>query len=392
MSENKPLLGRGTILILALIAALGSLATQLLIPALPQMAHQLHSSAADTQLVISVYLIGLGAGQLLAGPLADRIGRKPVLLWGLALYSIASLGAALAPSLPILLAARLLQSLGGSSGVVTSRVLVGDLYPSQQAAAKQATLMSVTLISPAFAPVLGGLLSEAAGWRSLFYALAIAGIAGTMLASRHLPVTRAAVNAGSTIRYGKALAQLSQNPAFLRPAISIIGGSSALYMFLGTTPFLLAAEHGLRPREVGLCLMLVAGASIAGTFLVGPVERRGDAVLTGSLLNFTGAVLLTALALTGWQSLPGFLIPTTVLGLGAGMGGPAGISRVITAGKGMEGTAASLAGAAQMLISALAAALLGRFAPVGQAELGIALVMATGVGLLAAMRVGQISR
>jgi MFS transporter, DHA1 family, multidrug resistance protein len=383
MIDPAPLPPRGTILLLALIAALGSLATQLLIPALPQLTHQLRSSAADAQLVISIYLIGLGTGQLLAGPLADRIGRKPVLLIGLALYSLASLAAALAPTMPLLLAARLLQALGGSAGVVLSRVLVGDLYPAQQATAKQATLMSVILISPALAPVLGGLLSEAAGWRSLFYVLAAAGIAGALISARLLPETRAISSDSKAISYGSALAQLSRNSAFLRPAISIIGGTAALYMFLGISPFLLAAEHGLRPREVGLCLMLIAGTSIVGTFLVAPIERRGDAMLTGALLTFIASVLLTLFALTSWHSLTAFLLPTILLGLGAGICGPAGIARVIAAGKGMEGTAASLAGASQMLFSALAAAMLGRFAPVGQAGLGLALVFATGIALLA---------
>jgi DHA1 family bicyclomycin/chloramphenicol resistance-like MFS transporter len=227
------------------------------------------------------------------------------------------------------------------------------------------------------------LLSEVAGWRSLFGVLAVAGMAGAMIALRALPETRPR----STERTGPSLAagfgQLITEPAFLRPVLGIVGGSSALYMYLGTAPFLLAAEHGLRPREVGLCLMLTASASIAGTFLVAPVERRGDALCTGSLLNFGAAAALLLLALTGHHSLVGFLLTTTLLGLGAGMSGPAAISRVIAAKRGLEGTAASLSGAAQMLIAALAAALLGRLAPVTPIELSGALVIATGIAAFA---------
>ncbi len=382
--------GRGTILLLAMIAALGSLATQLLIPALPQLAHDLHSNAADAQIVIGIYLAGLGAGQLLAGPLADRIGRKPVLLAGLGIYCLASIGAALAPGMELLLAVRLLQALGGAAGVVTARVLVSDLYAPQDAAGKQATLMAVVLVSPALAPVIGGLLSEVAGWRSLFAVLAVAGMAGALIAHKALPETRPRGITRTGARSGSGLAagfgQLITNPAFLRPAAGIVGGSSALYMYLGTAPFLLAAEHGLRPREVGLCLMLTAGASIAGTFLVAPMERRSDALRTGSLLNFGAALAMLLLALSGHHSLGGFLVSTTLLGLGAGISGPAAISRVIAAQPGLAGTAASLSGAAQMLIAALAASLLGRFAPVHPSELGAALVIATGIAALANSR------
>jgi len=382
--------GRGTILLLAMIAALGSLATQLLIPALPQLTHSLHNSAASAQSVIGIYLAGLGAGQLLAGPFADRIGRKPVLLSGLAVYCLASAAAAFAPSMAWLLTARLFQALGGAAGVVTARVLVGDLYAPQQAASKQATLMAVVLISPALAPVIGGLLSEVAGWRSLFAMLALAGMLGAVIAAKALPEPPARSGhereTGTEATLADGFARLITNPRFLRPALGIIGGSSALYMYLGTAPFLLHAEFGLRPREVGLCLMLVAGASIAGTFLVTPIGQRSDAMIVGTVLNFLSALLLLTLALIGSHSLASFLVPTTLLGLGSGMSGPAGITRVIAAEPGLEATAASLAGASQMLMSALAALILGRFAPVGQAGLGTALIIATGVAMVAVAR------
>jgi MFS transporter, DHA1 family, multidrug resistance protein len=376
---------RGTILLLALIAALSSLATQLLVPALPLMALDLRSGADDAQLVVSVYLVGVGMGQLLAGPFADRIGRKPVLLTGLAVYCLASLCAALAPSLPLLLTARLFQALGGAAGVVISRVLIGDLYASNDAAAKQAALMSVVLISPAFAPVIGGYLSELAGWRNLFGMLALAGLMGAMLSFKLLPETRQRRSSADNLSLRASFARLAVNPKFLRPTLSIIGGTAALYMYLGTAPFLLADEYNLCPREVGLCLMLVAGTSILGTFMVAPIERRSDAMRLGSLLCFASALAMLVLALIDWTSLPSLLAPSVLLGLGAGMAGPSGVARIIAAEKGLEGTATSLSGAAQMLISAVATILLSRFAPISHLELAIALLIATGIGVSAVL-------
>ncbi len=375
-------------MILAAIAALGSLATQLIVPALPQIARDLHAGADDAQLVIGVYLAGLGLGQLFAGPMADRIGRKPVLVTGLVLFSLASLAAALAPSLPALLAARLVQALGGAAGVVTSRVLVGDLFPPEEAAAKQATLMAVVLISPALAPVLGGLLSETAGWRTAFVLLALGGIGGVLFSARALPESSRHA-AADTPGLVTGLRRLAGNRNFLGPALTIMGGTAGLYMFLGTAPFLLEHTHGLRPRDVGLCLMLVASASIAGTFLVAPLERRGDALLAGTLLVGAGALTLLLLALAGFGSLAAFLGPATLFGLGAGISGPAGISRIIAAERGLAGTAASLAGAGQMLVSALAAALLGRFAPVDAQSLGIGMVACSALALAAALMFRQ---
>ncbi len=373
--------GTGTVLLLAGIAAMGSLATQLVVPALPALAHELHAGADDAQLVVSLFLVGLGSGQLVVGPLIDRIGRKPVLLAGLALYCLASAAAAMALNFPLLVAARLFQALGGSAGVVTARVLVGDLFPAEEVAARQAMLMSVILISPALAPVIGGMLTEWLGWRTIFALLALAGMAGAALGWLALPVPHGVRAAETTARPGLGL--LLRNRAFLTATASVAGGSATLYMFLGTAPFLLASGHGLGPRDVGLCLMLVATCSIAGTFMVGRLERRGDAMLTGALLNFTAALLL--LMLSPLANIAAFIGPMMMLGLGSGIGGPAGIARVVRSQPGREGTATSLAGAMQMLGSALAASLLGRFAPVGPGLLGVAAIITTTIALAAAL-------
>lgn len=373
--------GRGTILLLAAIAALGSLATQLLVPALPQLARDLHTGPGDAQLVISLFLVGLGGGQLLTGPLADRLGRKPVLLAGLALYCLGSLAAALAPSLPLLLAARVAQALGGATGVVVARVLVGDLFPPEETAGRQATLMAVVLISPALAPVIGGALSELAGWRALFAGLAVAGLAGIALAAASLPEARGGGGAQRTAGLAQAVRSLFRNRRFIGPVLAIAGGSSALYMFLGNAPFLLSHTYHLRPREVGAAMMVIALASIAATFLVARIERRGDALLTGAALGLAGGSLLLGAALAGLHGLFAFIAPMTLLGLGAGLIGPAGITRVLRAMPGHEGTSAALAGATQMLGSALAAFVLSRFAPVDLVRLGLGVAVACAVSL-----------
>lgn len=372
--------GRGTILLLAAIASLGSLATQLLVPALPAISRDLASGPSDTQLVVSLFLIGLGLGQLLTGPLSDRYGRRPVLLAGLAIYCCGSALAAMAPSLPVLLAARVVQATGGAAGIVGARVLVRDLFPAEEASARQATLMAVVLISPAVAPVIGGMLTDWAGWRALFVMLAGGGMACSLLVLATLPRP---VEAAPPSRWtlARSLVQLVRNRRYVALCVSVAAGSSALYIYLSSAPFLLSRDFGLSARDVGLCLMAVATTSIGGTFLVAPLDRRGWALVAGSTLTAVGGLALLLTALAGVTSLAGFLVPTMILGLGAGISGPAGFARITGAQPGLAGTATSIAGAFQMLVSALSSWLFSHFAPFDEVKLGIALTLA---GLAAA--------
>ena len=271
--------GNAVILALAAIAALGSMAIHMLVPALPQLARDLRLEAGDAQLAVSVYLAGLGAGQLLAGPAVDRIGRRPVLLAGIAAYVLGALGSALAPALPWLLAARLLQALGGAAGVVTARVMVGDLFGREEQARRQATLMMVVLISPSVAPVVGGLLADLGGWRLIPGMLGVSALAALAIALPMLPATRAAPPA-SARPFMPDLLRLLRNRQFLAVTLTLAGGSSTLYLFLSSAAFLLH-DFGLSESQSGLCFLVVAATSIAGTRLVGPLGRRTDAVLAG---------------------------------------------------------------------------------------------------------------
>lgn len=373
--------GRGTIFLLAAIAALGSLATQLMVPALPAMARDLAAGPSEIQLVVSLFLIGLGLGQLLTGPLSDRYGRRPILLAGLAIYCCGSALAAVAASLPLLLAARLIQALGGAAGIVGARVLVRDLFPAEEASARQATLMAVVLISPAVGPVVGGALTDWTGWRTLFALLALAGLACSLLVLATVPRGKPEADHHSRWSLRRSLAQLARNSRFVAASVTIAAGSSALYIYLSTAPFLLSRDFGLPAREVGLCLMAVATTSICGTFLVAPLDRRGWALMVGSALTAVGGLALLLLALAEYHGLIAFVAPTMVLGLGAGISGPAGFARITGAQPGLAGTATSIAGALQMLVSALSSWLFSHVAPASEVKLGMALTL---IGVIAA--------
>lgn len=365
---------------LAGIAVLGSLATQLIVPALPVIAQDLGAGTAATQRIISVYLVGLAVGQLICGPLADKVGRRPVVLGGLLLFALGSIAAAAAFSLPALLAARFLQALGGAAGIITSRVMVGDIFPAKEAAVRQATMMSVILLSPTIAPVIGGLLTQWFGWRPLFGILGIVALVAATIALFRMTESRSP-HAPSVSGLTHSYTILARNRQFVGSAVAVAGGSAALYMFLAAAPFILAHDHGLGPRDIGLCLLLVAIASIAGTKLVGPIDRRGNGLVTGLLMSLAGAFAMTAIAFAEADSLAAFMLPLALVGFGTGVLGPSGFAQIVHSQTGLEGTAASLAGALQMFLSALASGVIGQVNAMG---LALAVLLSIGVATVAA--------
>lgn len=377
---------RGTVPTLALIAAMGSMAIHMLVPALPRIASELAIGEARAQQVVSLYLAGLAGGQLVAGPLIDRLGRRPVMLAGLALYIAGAVLAALAPTPAQLLLARLIQASGGACGVVTARVMVGDLFGPAKAAGVQATLMAIVLISPAFAPVIGGTVADIAGWRAIFALLACAGLVGMVAALRGLPETRKATSARTaSASLAASYLRLVRNRRFTLTTCALGAASSGLYMFLGAAPFLLTHRFGLAASQAGFALLIVAAASILGTRLVVLAQRHGDGLVYGTISAAVGAAIALILALAGAQSLAAFIAPFLLLGLGAGLAGPVAFNAVAFAEPDLAATATSLAGAMQMLASGTAMALLGLFAPVDPRRLAVALCLSTATALSCAL-------
>lgn len=387
MSDDTPPPGyRLTLLTLAVIAAMGSMAIHMLVPALPLIASDFGIDEARAQQVVSVYLAGLAAGQLVAGPLADRHGRRPVMLAGLGLFIIGAVGSALAPEPGWLLLARLVQAAGGACGVVTARVMVGDEFGPHRAAGAQASLMTIVLISPAIAPVIGGALADLAGWRAVFGILALAGVGAMIAARQRLTETRASNDAGAAQpRLGRSYRQLARNRQFVLTTSTLAFASSALYMFLGAAPFLLVHRFGLSSSEAGACLLLIALASILGTRLVVPVERRASALILGTASSACGATAALILAFAGEGSAALLIAPILLLGLGAGLAGPVAFNAIAFAERGLAATATSLAGALQMLVSGGAMALLGMFAPLDPLRVATALAIGTIAALACAI-------
>ena len=173
--SNKLPVPHAPLWLLAIITIVGTLAMHMFIPALPDAAQHFGASSAQMQQTITVYIVGLAVGQLIYGPMSDALGRRPMLLAGLSLYTVASLCAALAPSAPMLVGARLLQALGGCAGLALGRAVARDTATPETAVGSLALLNLMMMIGPGVAPSMGAGLDALFGWRSLFATLAIMG-------------------------------------------------------------------------------------------------------------------------------------------------------------------------------------------------------------------------
>ncbi len=171
----------GMTAILAMLTALGPLSTDMYLPSLPAIATALGTDVARAQLTLSGYLVGFAAGQIFYGPVSDKIGRKPTVLAGLALYCLASAACALAQSVEMLIAARVVQALGAAGPIVLGRAIVRDLYEGPRAGRELSRMGMIMGLVPAIAPIIGGILEPLFGWRSNFWAV-LGGAAALALA------------------------------------------------------------------------------------------------------------------------------------------------------------------------------------------------------------------
>jgi len=371
--------------LLTLITFSGTFAMHMFVPALPEAARSLGASIGEMQLTMSVYIFGLAIGQLAYGPLSDRFGRRPLLVGGLMLYTMAGLAASLVPDVHSLIVARLLQALGGSAGLVIGRAIVRDSALPQEAARRMATMNLMVVIGPGAAPLLGGVLATVLGWRSIFYFLTLLGALNLIFALWLLPETRAAQVAPKASALARNYGRLLTSPAFVGFAIGGGCATTSMYAFISVSPFIFTHQLGRPDYEAGLYpAILVAGlwlGSVAATRLIPrlPIDRLAvwaNALSVAAALVFLGAVLsnhLTVLLAIG---------PMFVFGMGAGVASPAALSQAISVNPQVIGSASGLYGFSQMGVGAICTALVG---------LGSNPALSAAIILAAAGVIGQVS-
>lgn len=247
-------------LILSTMTAFGPFATDMYLASFPGMATDLGTTLARVQLTLSIFFVGLAVGQLIYGPLVDRYGRRKPLLMGVAIFTLASIGCVFAPNVDTLIALRLIQSIGGCSGIVIGRAIIRDLYSEGEGARVLSLMMAVQSFGPIAAPLLGGLILLVADWRVLFVVLSAMGLLCFTLVLRWLPETlppeKRTNLALSTvfITFGRVLLRRE----FIVPAMAGSVALSCMFAFITGSPYVFMELHGVNEQQYGLLFGVVA--------------------------------------------------------------------------------------------------------------------------------------
>ncbi len=352
-----------TLATLILLSGLSALSMNLYLPSLPFMATYFQTDYKVMQLSIALYLLVNAVLQILIGPLADKAGRRPVLLWGLALFLLATLGCIYAPNVETFLAFRMCQAVI-VVGIVLSRAAVRDMYEQDQAASMLGYVTMGMAVVPMIGPAVGGMLEEAFGWKANFWLpFALAALA-LLLTYRDFGETAAASGKTLTQQF-REYPELLMSPRFWGYSLSTAFSSGAFFAYLGGAPFIGTEVFGMTAAEVGIYFGAPAIGYFFGNFISGRFSVRvgvNRMVLWGCWLNAIGVALSALLFLAGLGTALSFFGLMTFVGLGNGMTIPNATAGSLSVRPHLAATASGLSGAIMLgggaALSALAGALL----------------------------------
>ncbi|WP_070090387.1 MULTISPECIES: multidrug effflux MFS transporter [Pseudomonas] len=351
------------VLILGALSAFGPLAIDFYLPAFPAMAQAFGTDEKHVQTTLAAYFLGLSLGQLAYGPVADRFGRRAPLLFGITLFTLASLACAYAPNLETLVLARFVQALGGCAGMVLSRAIVSDKCDPVASAKVFSQLMLVMGLAPILAPMLGGVLVNVSGWQSIFLALSLFSAACLLAVSLGLPeslppdMPRQPLS-GALRQYLRLLG----DRVFLGHALTGGVAIAGMFAYIAGSPFVFIKLYGVPAEHYGWLF----GTNAAGFILMAQVNarllaKRGPAFLLARavwLYLLAGLALLCVAALRPAPLWP-LLVPLFLCIASLGCIIPNASACAMSGQGARAGSASALMGCVQFSVAAGAAALVG---------------------------------
>lgn len=356
-------LGFTLVLTLVLLSTIPPFATDMYLAGFPQMAADLRTTATMVQLTLTAVMVGLGAGQLFIGPLSDSVGRRRLLLVCTGLCLLASVVCALAPSIPVLIAARLLQGFAGAAGIVLARASVTDLTEGVSTLRYMNILMAGGAIAPLLAPVVGGQLVAWSGWRSVFWV--ITGIVGAMLVAAVLRVPESLSpdkrRSGGFKELTQGIRAVIGDRAYVAYLVTTSAACGARFAYISGSSFVLQEEMGLSARAFSLIFGLNAVGLMLTTFASVRLVSRFEAlnlVRVGTAVVVVGSVVWLILVPAGLPMVPALVtlfISTSAQGLI--IGNATGLAT--SSARGHAGTASAFLGALQFGFAALITPLVG---------------------------------
>ena len=370
------------ILTLVALISVSTLAMNLFLPSLPAMTAHFGTTDSIMQLAVGLYLAINAVVQLFVGPISDRYGRRPVVLTGLVLFMLATLGCLWAPDVVTFLTFRMAQAAIVTS-MVLSRAIVRDLYPQDKAASMLGYVTMGMSIVPMIGPMIGGALQSAFGWHSNFWLLLASGAAVWLWAWRDLGETATKVT-GSLADQVRQYPQLLTSRRFWGYCASSAFASGAFFAYLGGAPFVGDQVFGMDATTLGLFFGVPAIGYLVGNGISGRYSSRygiDRMIVVGALGQAAGLAILALLTLSGFTSHWVFFGFMTFVGLGNGLVIPNATAGMLSVHPHLAGTASGLGGAIMLAGGAALSVLAGWLLHHGEGALPLVLLMvASGIG------------
>lgn len=396
-AEAAPAAGptAGLLAVLIVATGLGPFAMQVFLPALPEIQRGFGVSAATAQLAFSLSAFAIALATLIYGPLSDRVGRRPAMIGGLVVYLAGSLLCALAPGIGWLVLGRIVQAAGGCAGLVLSRAIVRDLYGLEQSAKAIAYITMAMVVAPMLAPVLGGFLTEHAGWRAVFVAGIAVGAAVLVALLTSLSETAPPGRGGRKLGSRHSFGLLLRSPLFLGYALQGAFSMSVFFAFLAAAPYLMMEVLKRPASEYGLMFVLVSAAFMGGNFAAARLTARVGTqrmILLGCAGSLAGALATLILVLAGvWTSWAIFL-PTSFGAFCQGLAMPNTQAAFVSVEPQAAGTASGLGGFLQMGTAALTAQIVGSIQDGTPYPMAVGMAVCAALALIFALLAGRHAR
>ncbi|WP_261970931.1 multidrug effflux MFS transporter [Prosthecodimorpha staleyi] len=354
----------GMTLVLALLIALGPMSTDMYLPSLPAIGRALQADSPAVQLTLSGFMFGFAIGQVLYGPVSDRLGRKPVLVASLSLYALASALCAFAWSIETLIAARFIQALGACGPIVIARAIVRDLYSGDRAGQELSRMGTIMAFVPAVAPVVGAGLEVTLGWRANFLgALALAGTALWFVVMRLPETVRQRLDSPlSVVAILTDFGALLRSDHFRLHVLLCAGTYGGLFAFISGSSFVLQGLYGLGEIAYGLafgaCALAYMLGTVTGRFLV-RLAGMARAIGFGAAAMGTGGLAMAAGVAFGPGHVLEIVAPMMVYMIGVGIAFPLTQASALMPFPERAGAASSLIGLLQMTAAAVIGIVVG---------------------------------
>lgn len=363
----RTLFRRGTtpphILTLVLLTGLSALSMNVFLPSLPGMTAYFQTDYQTMQLSVGLYLAVSAVLQILIGPMSDKLGRRPVILWGIVLYLLATIGCLLSQNVVIFLIFRMAQATI-AVGMVLGRAAVRDMYPADKAASMLGYVAMGMAVVPMLGPPIGGALDQLFGWQSNFILLIVAALLLLLLVWRDFGET-AHVSGKTLLEQFREYPELFRSPRFWGYTLTATSASGTFFVFLGGAPFVGSEVFGLSAARLGIFFGAPAVGYFTGNFLSGRFSSQvglNGMAFWGSMVNFVAVLaglLLFALGFVHWAVFFSYMV---FVGLGNGMTIPNATSGCLSVRPHLAGTASGLSGSVMLAtgagLSALAGAIL----------------------------------